>query len=881
MPRWFHRVRVAVRSLLRRKRVDAELHEEMQEHLEHEIEERMRAGMSRDDARRAARLAMGAIEKSKEESRDLWAWPGVSAFLQDVRFGLRLFRKHPGPIAIAIGGLALAIAVVTSVFSIVNATMLRPYGMDDPKSVAYVALPGAPAWLGLSYASFVRMKEGTTLAELEAAVPERGRFSTSRADDGMANREISFVSGGYLRMLGGRAAIGRTLEPADDKPYAPPVVVVSHRFWQSVLNSDRGAIGRTVWINEAPVTLVGVLAKEFTGPEDSPRAIWAPLSVYDDLRMGPPISLAAAPRVVVVARLAPGVGRPALQQKLSVIELAAGSPASSHDRQAPRKGVDVFSAASPLDTERGGDTWMALMMVLGVVGLVLALACANTSNLLRAAAVTRMREVGIRLAMGASKARLVQQLIHESLLLGLIAGGLGFIASFWVVTLCGAAAAIPPETNLAPDWRVLLFTVAVALACGLGAGLSPARYGARGNVLVALQSQAGSRGSASLSSRFRMSFIGFQSAASILLLVMAALLARSAMRMTAVDVGFDADHLVGVTFSAPRKDFDAPAYIRRAIAAVRDVPAVQSASVVQLQPHGCCREPIRFTHDGSTYQVNVNRSDVEFFVTAGVPVLRGRMFTRDEVAGGAPVALVSEDAARAWFGDADPLGRPLPDEVVAQGIRQESATIIGVTSEALLHRIDSERFGAIYRPISEKRDTTPTLLVRASNPAVAARAVETALRGVDARVQVNTGIIGERIDSWLQSRRRIALGIVPVAALAVLLSALGVFGMTSFVVSRRMEEMSVRMAIGASGADVFRLLVKESLRPVAIGLAIGLVAAIGAAQVVASELAGISAHDPVSIGVSVAVLVACAFLAVIVPAYRATTANPAWLLRQA
>jgi predicted permease len=883
MPRWFHRARVAVRSIFRRKRADAELNEEMQCHLEHEIEERMRAGLSRDDARRAAMRAMGAIEKSKEESRDLWRWPGGAALLQDVRFGARLFRKHPGPISVAVAGLAMAIAVVTSVVSIVNATLLRPYAMDDPESVFSVSVPGEHAGVGFPYDQFLRMQESATLATVAAKIDGRGRFSLSRSDEGLANRPISFASGGFLSMLGGRAAMGRSLEPSDDAPGAPPVIVVSYQFWMSTLNADPSMVGKTMWVNETPVTLVGVLQRAFTGPIEIRQPIWATFAAYDDLRMGPPITPAQAPRVDVFGRLRPGVGLRAVDDNLSAIVMRASAPgASAHSGG---HGVDVHSASSPADGPAEADVTMVLITVFAVVVLVLALACANTSNLLMAAAVTRMREVGIRLAMGASRARLVAQLLHESVLLGVIAGGLGFVLSFWLAAIFGSLSDLPPDTDVAPDWRVLIFTVGIALVCGLAAGLSPARYGARGNLLVALQSQSGSRGGVGMPSRFRLSFVGFQSAVSILLLVLAALLTRSAIRLTSVDVGFDADRTVGVWFDAPRKkDFDEPAYIRRAFDAVREVPSVQSVSLVQNQPFFFMRDTARVMHEGRSSRLYLTTSDAAFFSTAGLRLQRGRLFTADEAAAEAPVVVVSESLATRFFGEQNPLGRSLVMEMWAgPGVRaQPSArTIIGVVADALVTDPDDVEQGVIYAPIRRTRFNTPNLFVRTSTPGATGRELENLLRGLDARVSPTIVITGEDIDEYLENKRRIALLVSPVALLALFLAAFGVHGVTAFVIGQRTEEMSVRMAIGASARDVLRLLLKDSLRPVAIGIVVGLVLAVITAQLLSTHVSGMSPRDPVSIGGAVATVVLFALVAVLAPARRAAKSDPASLLRQA
>jgi hypothetical protein len=289
----------------------------------------------------------------------------------------------------------------------------------------------------------------------------------------------------------------------------------------------------------------------------------------------------------------------------------------------------------------------------------------------------------------------------------------------------------------------------------------------------------------------------------------------------------------------------------------------------------------RFTHDGRSFELNVNRSDAEFFSTLGLRVLRGRTFTAEEVAGGAPVALISVSVARAFFGGRDPIGRSLAEVPSERDQRQAPASIIGVVAEALLTRVDGQDYGALYRPLSQQRPNPPSLIIRTATPGVTAVAVENALRRIDVRVRPTALIVREGLDAYLDGKRRLAWLLGPAALLALILAALGVYGVTAFVVSQRTEEVSVRMAIGASSMDVLQLLVKDSLRPVVIGLAVGLGLALVVGRLFAEELAGISPHDPLSIGIALSALLACALVAVVVPARRAARTNPAALLRQA
>ena len=674
-------------------------------------------------------------------------------------------------------------------------------------------------------------------------------------------------------MLGGRPALGRALQPSDDTVGAPAVIVVSHHFWSTRFNGDPSAVGRTVWLNGSPVTVVGVLPADFTGPTEFRPSFWAPFAAFQLL--GRPVEPTTRPSVEVVARLAPGTALPAAQDQLTAITRRSSTPAAT---QMPAPVVRLYSAASPIDGPDRAESYVAIACIFTVVGLVLVLACANTANLLLAGAATRTREIGVRLALGSTRIRLVKQMVTESLLLGLMAGSLGLLFAVWFVPVLGSILEMPPEFSAVPDGRLLLFAVAIATICGLGAGIAPARYGARGDVLSALKSQSGGSGTA-VPSRLRTSFVGFQAAVSMLLLVFAALLARTAMVMTRADIGFDADRMLAVSLSAPRTGFDEPGYSQMALAALRDVPSVERASLTQYEPFGHSIERDYFSHDGRSYALYVNRSDADYVPAAGLRILRGRGFTPEEVAREAPVALISDSVARAFFHGTNPLGQSVAG--MSPETTQAPAIIIGVVADALVTQLlQTQSYGTIYRPLSQRRPNPPSIVVRTANPGMAARAVEDVLRRIDPRVRPTTTIVRNELDAYLGQKRMAAWLAGPAAVLAFVLAGLGVYGVTAFVVSQRTHEVSVRMALGASQADVLRLLVTDSLRPVIIGLVVGLAAALVGSRIAASAFAGISPHDPLAIGLAATTLLAGALVAVVAPASRVAKTDPANMLRQ-
>lgn len=845
------------------------------------------------------RLAASALSLWREGRRRAPGyWPRslpAGSTLQDLRFALRLFRKHPAPVGIAVGGLALAIGVATAVFSIISATMLQPYGMDEPESIVTVLRPDRER-SGWSYVRYLELRGASTQESVRLEASRETRVQFAATSDGFEGPErvALFVSGGYLGMLGGRPSIGRALEPADDRPGAALVAVVSHHFWQTTLRGDRAVVGRTTWLNGEPVTIVGVLREGFTGPARRARAqlksspqIWVPFAVYDELRMGTAFGTNATTEVHVIGRLGSGVAIAAAQAQLSAIIEQARAGGAALTANTTTRGVHLVSAASPIDGRPDAEGHAVMACVFGLSGLILALACINTANLLMAAAVTRRAEIGVRLAMGATRARLVRQVISESLLLGLLAGAAGLFAAGWLVPVFGSVAQLPPEIDLSLNVRALLFTTGIAVACGLAAGLSPARHGARGDLVGALQARSVSR-AAPLPRRFRSMFVGFQAAASMSLLVFAALLGRSVQATTNLELGFDPDRLLSVSLVPVGAGLDESTYVRSAIAAVLEVPGVEQASATRSTPLSSSGRQ-RFNRSGRRYALRVNDSDEVFLQTLGVGIVRGRTFTRDEVAASAPVALLSASAARALFPDADPIGQALINEFGGPARPRQPATIIGVVADAVLTRPDPEDVGVIYRPLSRNPESTvmtdqgltypPGLLIRATNPAASARAIEETIRRLDPRVRPEVSFVRHAVDVWIDGSRMLAWLIAPPALLALALATLGVLGVTAFVVSQRTEEVSVRMALGASIGDVGRLLLRDSLRPVVAGLVVGLFVALLVGRILGSHMLEISPYDPASIAAAALVLLACAVVAVAVPVRQAARTDPAGLLR--
>lgn len=808
--------------------------------------------------------------------------PRAGVLAQDLRYGLRLFARHPALIGTTVAGLALAIAVATTVFSILNSFAFRPYDIDDPAATFRVQrLHKTGMSTQWPYALFTELHNRAVLANVEAAQGGTLQISASPDVDRSQRERVMTVSGGYLALLGGRAMIGRTLGPDDDRAGAPTAIVLSHFYWTRALNSDASVVGRTMWLGGVPVQVVGVLRPRFAGIEDKAPAAWFTFAASQAIyHYDKPLDRTSRLPVDVVARTSPASSTEAAQSQLS--NAAVTLPASGLDEFDAGKydisGVRLDAAGSRIDTAHDPMAYAVIAIVFVVIALVLALACSNVANLLLAGASTREREIGVRLAMGATLSRIRRQLITESALIGIIAGGLGLLLSVWTMPALAAAIDLPETQNVSPDWSVLTFAIVIALASGIGAGLAPARYAVGGDVVTAMKSGGAQSSAAPRGARMRRWFIGVQAAASILLLVVAALFTRAAVNLTRLDLGFDADKVVAAHAAFPGPSFvdtAASAYWHTAAERAAAIPGVEGASLALFAPLAGEIAVTNLTHNGAPYSVYENRTDANYFSVTGIRVIRGRGYTADEARANAPVVVITEQLVRDFLSGRDPIGAPLS----AITGSASNATVIGVIAEATTWRVHDMRYGTVYRPLDPNKAAAARLIMRTPQPASAAARIESALAAIDPRVRITATPVSRSVEQYLREPRLIAGAAIAVAALALLLAVVGLYGVTAFVVKQRMAEMSVRVAIGAAASDIMRLLIGDSLRPVVIGLAVGLTGALLSTQVLSVVLFGVSPRDPLSVIGAVAVLLAAGLSAVIVPARQAARIDPARVLR--
>jgi predicted permease len=831
-------------------------------------------------AGRDGRLA--AVRRYYVDVLSVWRWNPSGGrmmrdVIQDLMYGLRVFRRNPGAVATTIAGLALAIGVSTAVFSLLNATLWFRPGVSDPDSAVRVER----AWKsgvshGWSYAEFLALREMSRQAKIEATTIIGGSlmFSTTAPtvdrDDSRRVR-AGLVSGGYMTTFGARPLHGRVLSPADDVAGAQPVAVAGYTFWTRRLDSDPSVVGRVVWVYGKPVTIVGVAERRFTGITEEPPALWMSFGGAQVLgNTDVPSSRTSRTTVAVVARMAAGSTIAQTEGQIGAMAAALGSASVDQYRTT---GVKLVPAS-----QRRGQKGTALIvaLILSAIGLVVLLACVNVANLQLASAFARQREIGVRLALGASKARIVRQLVTESMALGWAAGAMGLAFAIWLAPVLARLINVPITYDLAPDVRVFAFLMVVSCAAGIGAGLAPARYGARGDLLTPLKGDGPRVGRSGRPSRLRASLIGVQAAASLVLLVIASLAVRGAVRATQIDLGFDANRLIAVS-GFPGRDDAAKVYLDVAVERVRAVPGVSAASLASWPPFSGPNILMGFKRGGEEHRASLNRTSADYFSTVGLRIVRGRAYTEAEVAVDAPVALVSETLARLLWGSAEPLGQVLDEFKLID--KAPRVTVIGVVADAVTARLQEIRTATVYRPLTQLRYAR--MVVRSEGPPEAVLpTLRAALLPIDPRVRVEVSPVRDGLQRELEMPRSFATIAGYVAALALALAVIGIYGVTAFVTGQRTREIGLRIAVGASRTDVVRLLLGDSLRSVVLGLGGGLIVALIASRFFSGAMYGVSALDPIAFAAAAITLLVSAALAAYVPTRRAARVDPVVVLRQ-
>jgi putative ABC transport system permease protein len=878
---WARITSARLRGLLRRGEVERDIDDELRSHVEMLTEENARRGMTPAEARRAALDSFGDVTRVKEAARDVRGGGSMETIIQDVRFGLRMLTKNPGFTVVAVIALALGIGANSAIFSVVNTILLRPLPYKDPERLVMVweddSRHGYPRDTPAP-ANFVDWRDQNKVFESMAAIADLSFNLTGAGEPERLDGKR--VSASLFPILGVEPQLGRWFVPEEDRPGENHVVILSHALWQRRFGSDAGVIGKTITLNGYSFSVIGVMPPSFRFPSADDQ-FWIPIAFTqaEAARRG-------AHFLQVVARMRPGVTLEQARAEMSTI-------AARLQQQYPEQNTDLGAAVVPLHEQLVGNIRPALLVLLGAVGFVLLVACANVANLLLARAAVRQKEIATRVALGASRLRLIRQFLTESILLAAIGGGIGLLLSVWGVRLLKAF--IPPNISQAKeitvDVKVLVFTLLVSLLTGLVFGLAPATQATSVNLNETLKeggrdSAAGSRGN-----RIRGVLVVSEVALSLILLIGAGLLINSFLRLRNVDPGFHAGNLLTMSIALPAQKYPdqarRSAFYTEMIRRVEALPGVKSAAVTSQIPLIKQGDSIGITVEGqpppAPGQENIVATRIvspNYFRTMGIKLLRGREFGEQDRADAPAAAVVSESMARRYWPGEDPTGKRIcpgkpesPDDWV---------TIVGVVNDVRQFGLDAELKPQMYLTYQQAGFFSPRHLVIGTNvePHSLAASVRGTVWGIDRDQPVSNIRTMEEVLAESISRQRFStllLGVFGVVALV--LAAVGIYGVMSYSVSQRTHEIGIRMALGAQRRDVLKLAVGQGLKLVMIGVAVGLVASVVLTRVMKTLLFGVSSTDPATFAVISLVLVVAGLLASYIPARRATKVDPMIALR--
>ena len=861
---------------VRRDRFDRELEEEIRFHLEMKAEEYVAAGMTPEEALRAAGRQFGNETRMREMSRETWGFAMLDTLLQDIRFGARALAKHRGFTAVAVLTLALGIGANTAIFSVVNAVLLRPLPYENSHELVQIwgtqpQLDTAP----MSPANFLDWREQNRVFEHVAAYTGQN-FNLSGVDEPERIRATR-VSADLFELLRVRPTLGRAFLPEEDQYGDHRVVILSHALWQRRFGANPAILGKTLTLNDQSYVVVGVMPPDFSFPGTTTE-MWTPIAFSPGER-----GTRNTNYISVIARLKPGV---TLEQARSEMEALARRQQEQYPEANTGIGVKLISYKEQVV----GNTRPILLLLLGAVGFVLLIACANVANLLLARAAGRRKEMALRSALGAGRRRLIRQLLTESVLLTLVGGGLGILLALWGINLLVALqpANIPRLAELRIDRGVLLFASALSLVTGIAFGLAPALQATKLDLNDALKEGGKDTRGGGGRQRVRSILIVSEIALSFVLLIGAGLMIKSFWRLMQVDPGFNPENTLTMVVTLPTTRYAEPgrqvAFFQQAVERVSNLPGVGAAGVTTDIPlFG--GNSTGFNVEGRPPYAPGQRPLVEYrsvspgyFQAMGIPLLRGRTFSEQDRGDAPGVVIINETLARRYFPGEDPLGRRLGFSGPT-----DWREIVGVARDTRNYGLDEEVKPEAYMPYTQSAPSYLAgsisgmiLVVRtASDPQNMSAPVKREVQGLDSNLPVyNIKTMEQHLAESIAQRRFNMLLLAVFAGVAVLLAAVGLYGVMSYMVSQRTHEIGLRMALGAQARDILRMAVRQGLVLIIIGIGVGLAGALALTRVMSGLLYGVGATDPATFAAIVLLLAFVSLIACYIPARRATRVDP-------
>jgi putative ABC transport system permease protein len=871
------------RNLFSRSRADRDLDAELRSHLDLLISEKTRAGLSPEDARRAALLELGGLEQVRLEVRSSRPGFWLDAFFQDLRFGLRMLRKNPGFTVVAVFTLALGIGANTAIFSVVNGVLLRSLPYRDPGRLTIVwekTDQGKPDNVG--YATYLDWKaQNTSFEELAMYRAWAPILQTGEPEQLSGLR----VTNNYFRTLGIHLALGRDFRPEEDVPASSHVVILSHALWQRRFNSDPDIIGKAIPMNAASYVVAGVLPPESQSlismdPRGGTVEIWGALGYDTSL----PWACRTCHHLVVIGRLRPGVTPARATAEMDKIAAALWK---TYPKEYSAAGVVL----TPLREHLLGAASTTLYVLLGAVSFVLLVACANLANLLLARATHREREMAVRTALGAGRGRIVRQLLAENCLLAAFGAAVGLLPAYWTPQLLAflGTGELPRLGEVKLDSHVALFSFGAALLTGILSGLAPALRLSKTSLHGALKEAArGSSGGGGR--RARGLLVVSEIALSLTLLVGAGLLLRSLTQMLRVSAGFDPAQVLTMKISVVGQKYNDEKNLRQffieTLQRLRALPGVQSAAVASQVPLGGNMDGYGFHVEGKIHEnPELDESAERYCISPGylavmrIPLLRGRDISDSDTSAASQSMLINETAARTMWPREDPLGK----RVKIGGVDHPWWNVVGVVGDVHHYGLELAPTMQFYIPHAQwpYPDSDMTFMIRTAGPPAAyASAARIAIYAVDSTQPLSRVMpLEDYIGLSIQGRRFSLILIGAFAAIALLLSMIGIYGVTTYAVAQRTREIGIRMALGAERRQVLALLLLQAAGLVACGVALGIAASLALTRFLASMLFGVRPTDPGTFAGVIAFLVCVAALASWIPARRATRVDPVVALR--
>jgi predicted permease len=878
--RWFARTRnfATIRS------GDERLREEMEQHLALQTAANLRAGLPPSEARRQAAMKLGPPGAIREQYHAENGLPFLERLLQDALYALRRLAKSPGFTAVVVLTLALGIGANAAIFSVVHAILLRPLPYDQPHRLMSISEDNPASRIsgvGVSYPSFLELQQNHRVFGAVTGFANHALTLTGRGEP--ADLSTIAVTPGFFSVLPTKPLLGRTLVDEDGKPGVAPTAVLSEGLWRNRFNADRDIAGKPITLDQRAYTVVGVMPATFQTPFfTQAEQVWIPLAqdpLFSAWITRPP----QAHWMPIIARLQPGISLDRAKETMRTIsaQFLSESPAEH----------GWTAKIEPLQQVIVGDLKPPLLMLLGAVGLVLAIACANIVNLLLAHATARSKEIAVRIALGANHGRIARQLLTENAILGLLGGAAGILLAWRTVPalVLFLPPGLPQLHDIHVNAAVLGFSLALSIASILAFGLAPVLYALRSDPQTCLKGGAGA-GESKSSRRLRSILAVGEIALAALLLAGAGLLLRSFSRLLSVDPGFVTDHVVKAEISLPRYQYSRPAqwtaFADQLMTRVRLHPGMQDAAIAAPLPilDNAVNLPFVIVGNPAKPQGETDTADYvsaspEYFRVMGISLVRGRLFSADDSATTLPVALISETLARQYFKNENPLGRHLMFGFPPDG--NVSREIVGVVSDIHDASFADAPGPLMYVPFAQAPFWGGEVVVRSKlSLSTVAGTIQTETHGIDRNLPITEiETLPAALNASLAWPRFRTLLLGGFGGLALLLAAIGIYGVVSFSVSRRTREIGVRMTMGASPANVRRLVLKESAALAILGLAAGIPAALALTHVFSALLFGISPGDPFTFAAVALLLVSVTLAAAYLPARLAARTDPMKALR--